>query len=107
MNFTEIADVIREAKCRLGEYERRIALACEIIDHQRSCERAKSPERHAEILDCLRAVLDEGARPDLGRSWRGWDTKLAGADQDDNPEPDPWADGTMRDGMRGFTGGKP
>jgi len=74
------------------EYERRIILACAMLDrildyYRFPVIRVPSPGSIEAELRQLRQVLDEGARPDL--------------------EPDDEPDGTLRDGLRSFRGGKP
>ena|SRR5215472_15927084 len=88
--------VFRALRNHCDELERRIALAVIMIDAQ-----------HRGIvadfwLMQLRAVLADGTRPDLEPE----NTDFPVNDYESD-EPDPWADGTMRQGMRGFTGGKP
>jgi hypothetical protein len=74
------------------ELKRRIVLACEMIDQYvfRDTDRAST----WQMVLKLRAVLDEGARPDLER---------------DEDEDDLTRHGTLREGIArsGFTGGKP
>jgi hypothetical protein len=81
---------VTESDPERDELKRRIVLACEMIDEWRDYTKDGRA-----ILNTLRAVLDEGARPDL-----------PGEPED---EDDLTRHGTLREGIArsGFTGGKP
>lgn len=95
--LADVAPFTRALAAERDELQRRIELAVNRIDRLltgkiallRPYEQVSAflVDSLSRELGSLRAVLYEGARPDL--------------------EPDDEPDGTMRRGMRGFTGGKP
>jgi len=110
MTLDEILTTMDEAIARLkshgqriAELERRRDLALAGID--RWLQRAQYPDAYEFelLMRHLRAVLAEGARPDLEQRVSAISLDTNAAPDDDDPR----YSGTMRQGMRGFTGGKP